>query len=176
MAQAVTWTFSTPPPVMTAYYPSGVPQPADPLFFIAFDQRVDPADVLETIQVMAGSRSYSLRLAEPGEVEADKTVSRLAENAQEGRWLAFRAAQPLPLDTGIIVTVGPGSPSAEGPLLTGRGAVLQFPHLCPAAGGGSWLFAWSGDICQPADTLLYIRFNNPARSGCFPGGHAHHSA
>ena len=39
--------------VVTAY-PGNSPQPLDPIFFVAFDQRIDPAAVLKTIQVTAG--------------------------------------------------------------------------------------------------------------------------
>ena len=139
-----------------------------PLFFITFDQRVEPADVLETIQVMAGSQSVSLRLAEPGEVEADTTVSRLAENAQEGRWLAFRTAQPLPLDTGITVTVGPGSPSAEGPLLTADAQSYSFRTYAPLRIEEHGC-AWYDDVCRPL-TPFYIYFNNPLDLDAFQEG------
>jgi hypothetical protein len=55
LAKPVEWTFSTPPARMTTSYPYDVPQPLEPLFFIAFDQRIDPAAVLDTIQVNAGT-------------------------------------------------------------------------------------------------------------------------
>ena len=49
------------------------------------------------------------------EVEQDETVARLARAAEPGRWLAFRTEQPLPPDATVEVSVGPGTPSAEGP-------------------------------------------------------------
>ena len=101
-------------------------------------------------------------------MEADKTVSRLAENAQEGRWLAFRAAQPLPLDTGITVTVGPGTPSAEGPLLTAETQSYSFRTYAPLRIEEHGC-AWYDDICRPL-TPFYIYFNNPLDLDAFQEG------
>ena len=54
LAETVQFTFRTPPPTVQQTYPySGEPQPLDPLFFISFDQRIDPGAVLETIKVEA---------------------------------------------------------------------------------------------------------------------------
>ena len=39
-------------------------------------------------------------------------------NAQPGRWLAFRAKGAAPTDTNVQVTIGPGTPSEEGPRKT----------------------------------------------------------
>ena len=54
--EMVSWSFSTPPPKMISQHPYDVPQPLDPLFFIAFDQRINPDAVLGTIEVMADSQ------------------------------------------------------------------------------------------------------------------------
>ena len=108
-------------------YPSSSPQTRDPLFFIAFDQRIDPAAVLETIQVTAGGQAVQLVMANDGEIKKDSQVSQIVKYAQEGRWLAFRATETLPADTSIVVNIGPGTPSAEGPLVTPT-------HLCASIG------------------------------------------
>ena len=50
------------------------PQPLEPVFYIAFDQRIDPAAVLETIQVNAGSQRVSLRLADEADIQGDEQV------------------------------------------------------------------------------------------------------
>ncbi len=96
LAEAVTWTFKTPPPKIVTTYPNDSPQPLEPIFFILFDQRIDPAAVLKTIQVTAGSRSEEIVLASQTEIDADERVSQMAKDAQEGRWLAFRATQAIP--------------------------------------------------------------------------------
>ena len=52
LAQAVEWSFSTPAPKVVSTFPLNEPQPLDPLFFVQFDQRVDPAAVLATVRVI----------------------------------------------------------------------------------------------------------------------------
>ena len=157
--QEVSWTFSTPPPKVISKYPYDIPQPLDPLFFVAFDQRINPQAVLETIRVNAGNRTVSLRLASEDEVAEEKTAKQLAENAGEGRWLAFLALESLPADTPVSVSIGPGTPSAEGPLLTEEVQSFDFYTYAPlkiVEHGCSW-----GDQeCRPL-TPFYIRFNNP---------------
>ncbi len=158
LEKAVRWSFTTPPPQVQAAYPTGGPHRRDVLLFVAFDQRVDPDAILPTIQVTAGAQRFPLRLARPEEVEADPAVRRMAKDAGKGRWLAFRTTELFPADTEVTVTIGPGTPSAEGPLRTEKAQSFTFrtygplrvvEHRC------TW-----GDECPP---LLpwYVRFTNP---------------
>ncbi len=160
----VTWNFTTPPPQMQSHYPDGGPQVLDPLMFVAFDQKIDPDAVLPTVKVTAGGTARPIRLATADEIQADETVRRLSESTLEGRWLAFRATEPFPPATQVSVTIGPGTPSAEGPLKTesaqGFGFYTYEPlrveeHRC------SW-----GQDCPPL-TPWYIRFNNPLDGDAF---------
>lgn len=160
LAKEMRWSFRTPPPVVVTTYPYGDrPQPLEPLFFIAFDQRIEPASVLKTITVTAGGRKISLALASEADIEADPEVKRLVKQALEGRWLAFRATEPLPADSGVTVTIGPGTPSAEGPLVTTEAQTYHFNTYAPLRivehGCG-----WSDEPCPPLSPF-YIRFNNP---------------
>jgi len=160
LAEAVSWTFSTPPPIMINYFPAHDPQPRDPIFFISFDQRIDPAAVLSTIQVTAEGRSVSLKLATEEDIEANKSVSRMVGYTGESRWLAFKAQELLPADTTINVQIGPGTPSAEGPLVTEDLQSFSFRTYAPLRiedHGCSWGY---DDNCPPL-TPFYIRFNNP---------------
>ncbi len=159
LEETVTWAFSTPPPKVISTYPQDIPQPVDPLFFISFDQRITPAAVLETIQVSAGSQSVSLKLASEDEIQADAQVKNLVKYAQEGRWLAFKATHDLPVDTSVSVTIGPGTPSAEGPLTTTEAQSYSFYTYAPLKIVDSGC-AWSDTPCRPL-TPFYIRFNNP---------------
>jgi uncharacterized protein YfaS (alpha-2-macroglobulin family) len=159
LAGAVRWTFSTPPPKMTAHYPSRSPQPLDPLFLIAFDQRVNPEAVLDTVQVTAEGRAVQVRLATETEIEADKVARRMADRAGEGRWLAFVAQEPLPADASIVVAVGPGTPSAEGPLVTKEAQRYDFRTYAPLRIEDHGC-SWRRDECPPL-TPFFIRFNNP---------------
>jgi len=159
LAQEVRWTFSTPPPRMLASYPYGGPQPLEPLFLVTFDQRIDPPAVLESIEVTANGSNVPLQLATSDQVAADKAAARLAKDTGEGRWLAFVAKEPLPADAAIVVAIGPGTPSAEGPLVTGTAQRYEFRTYAPLRvvrhGCG-----WYGDECPPL-APLFVEFNNP---------------
>jgi uncharacterized protein YfaS (alpha-2-macroglobulin family) len=161
---AVRWTFSTPPPKLVSSYPGGGSQPLDPIFFAAFDQRIDPQAVLDTVKVSAGAVSVSVRLATADEVAADEAVKRLAEDAGEGRWLAFRAAEPLPPDTQVTVVIGPGTPSAEGPVTTGAAQSFGFSTYGPLRvvdQGCGW-----GGNCPPLSPW-FVTFSNPLDESAF---------
>ncbi|MCK4900621.1 MAG: hypothetical protein KAS38_17705, partial [Anaerolineales bacterium] len=159
LAEMVQWSFSTPPPKMISSYPYDVPQPLDPVFFVGFDQRINPQAVLETIQVVAGDRPVQVKLVSEEEVKGDETVDRLAKSAGQGRWLAFQAVEPLPADTSISVAVGPGTPSAEGPLVT-QDTQSYFFHTYAPLRIDDHGCTWSYDQCRPLSPF-FIRFNNP---------------
>ncbi len=160
LAQEVSWRFATPAVKVLTTYPYDTPQPLEPLFFVAFDQRIDPARVLASIQVYAGNNAAGLRLASEAEVAADETVSRLAKSAGEGRWLAFKANAPFAPETRINVTIGPGTPSAEGPRVSSEAQSYGFSTYAPLRveeHGCSW---YGRTNCPPLSPL-FIRFNNP---------------
>ena len=165
LAQEVRWTFSTPPPTMTRSYPNGDAQPLEPLFFIAFDQRIDPAAVLETIKVTADDKDVNIQMATAEEIDADESVSRLAENAGDDRWLAFRAKKKLPQDAHISIVVGPGTPSAEGARLTEAAQSYDFYTYAPLKIEEHDCY-YGYDECRPLSPL-YIRFNNPIDANAY---------
>jgi len=159
LQETVQFRFSTPPPSIAGYYPSNSPQPLEPMFFISFDQRIDPSAVMANLQVTAGNYPVQVKLATEDEIKDDKTLSSRIKNAGDGRWMAFRVLEPLPPDTSIIVRVKQGTPSAEGPLVTLQDQTYSFHTYSPlkiVEHGCSW----GGDDCRPL-TPLYIRFNNP---------------
>jgi uncharacterized protein YfaS (alpha-2-macroglobulin family) len=159
LGETIQFSFSTPTPTLKTYYPSYDPQPLDPIFFVGFDQRINPDAVLATIKVTAGNQPVSLSLATEEEVKKDEKVNNFIQNAVEGRWLAFRADELLPADTSISVAIGPGTPSAEGPLVTERQQNYGFHTYAPLRivdHGCSW---WEDD-CRPL-VPLFIEFNNP---------------
>ena len=133
------WTFTTPPPTVKSSYPDPkTTRPLDTLMFVELDQRIDPAAVLKTIKVLAGTTQLPVRLATSEEVESDHIVDELAENAQKDRWLAFRAVGAngdtrlaLPPDSQITVTMGPGTPSLEGPRTTDTKHEFRFSTFGP---------------------------------------------
>ena len=123
-----------------------------------FDQRIDPAAVLESTSVRAGGADVSIRLASAAEVEADPAVARLVRDLQPGRSVVFRATGELPVAATVQVTVGSGTPSAEGPRRTTDAQAWAFrtygpfqvrDHRC----------GWRG-TCSPGEPWQ-IEFTNP---------------
>ena len=136
--------------------------------FVAFDQGIDPAAVLRKVEVKAkaeaGEKTIAVRPATADEIEADKVVNRLAKEAGAGRWLAFRAEEPLPPDATIAVTAGAGTPSAEGPLTTPAAQGFSFRTYGPLRVTRSYC-AW-GNECPPM-TPWYVEFSNPLDEAAF---------
>ena len=158
LASSVSWSFRTPPPRLVARHPEGGPVRRDALLFAAFDQRIDPATVLASVRVRAGGALLTARLATPAEVEQDETVARLARAAEPGRWLAFRTEQPLPPDATVEVSVGPGTPSAEGPRKSETAERWSFRSYGPFRVRNSEC-GWNGR-CTPFDPWR-IELSNP---------------
>ncbi|MBP8997140.1 MAG: Ig-like domain-containing protein [Anaerolineaceae bacterium] len=165
LLQEVSWTFSTPAPKVIEIYPENIPQTTDPLVFLHFDQRIDPQAVLETITMFAGSQPVKLRLATVDEIEENEEVKQGVDKAMEGRWLVFKALEPLLPDTTVSVTVGPGTPSAEGPLITTTAQSFSFYTYAPLR---VVEYGCSGyeDDCVPLAPFT-IQFNNSLDSEIF---------
>jgi uncharacterized protein YfaS (alpha-2-macroglobulin family) len=177
---AATWKFSTPPPQLKTKHPEGGPVRRDAIMFVEFDQRIDPAAVLRTVNVRAGAAgNLPLRLATADEIAADPNVSRLSKAAVKDRWLAFRAlgaggatASALPQDASVSVTVGPGTPSAEGPRVTTKTQFFSFRtygplrvmrHQCgwqkTCTPFDQWQITFSNSLDQDAFDKKQLRFS-----------------
>jgi alpha-2-macroglobulin len=167
LAATKRWTFSTPPPQVTDSYPNGGPTTRNPLFFVGFDQRINPAAVLKTIHLSA-DRAVPLRLAKPEEIEKDEVVRQRVKAAQPERWLAFRAAaeseQALLADTPYTVSVGPDTPSAEGPRVTEKPYTFTFrtygpltltEHRCGYQERCEPFMPWSLQFSNPLDVETF---------------------
>jgi len=115
LADGVRFEFSTPTPQVTNVTPMNSSLATEPIFFIQFDQRVDPDAVLATIDLGADGQDVAIRLATANEVNEDAALASLAETALEGRWMAMRPVEPLPTNAQITLAIGPNVPSAEGP-------------------------------------------------------------
>ncbi|MFN7946840.1 MAG: alpha-2-macroglobulin family protein [Blastocatellia bacterium] len=168
LAESKRWKFTTPPVQVKSFVPQGEAVSRNPLFLVTFDQRVDPAAVLKTIRLSSAGRQWKLRLATTDEVEADEAIDRLSKATPKGHWLAFRAVNdaamksefPLPPATKFAVTIGPGTPSAEGPRTTATeqkfsfstyGALRVKSHECSYD---------NKTLCEPFDDWQ-IQFTNP---------------
>ncbi len=167
LPESVTWTFSTPTVSVVSSVPSYGPQPRDPLIFVAFDQRIDPQAVLETISVTAGRQSYPIRLADEAEIAADETIQRMVEQTPESRWVAFRAVDLFPADTTVNVVIGPGTPSAEGTLTTQKAQSFSFQTFAPLRIDEARCGYYDPE-CPPFAPLSFF-FNNPLDPTSFEG-------
>lgn len=166
LAETVRWTFSTPPVQMVnSYPPSYQPQPLEPVIFIAFDQLIEPTAVLSTIHLTADGDTQAIRLATPEEIAADDQVSRLSDSAREGYWLALRPERPLPADAQIEVTIGPNTPSAEGPRLNPNAQTFTF-YTYPPLRLERHTCGWYENECPPLMPFI-IEFNNPLDPAAF---------
>jgi uncharacterized protein YfaS (alpha-2-macroglobulin family) len=159
LQEEVRWRFSTPAVTVVRSFPNGGPTGLDPLMFVAFNQLVDPAAVLDTIFVVANGAPVDVRLAAAEEVAETPNVASLAKTAGDGRWIAFRATAPLPTDATVNINIGPGTPSAEGPRTTELVQSFSFATYS-ALRITSARCSWGGSTC-PLGSPFEITFNNP---------------
>ncbi len=161
LAEGKTWSFQTPTVKMTGSAPQGGPHNLDPLMWMTFDQDIDPWAVLKTIKVTGGSNPVEVRMATDEEMAGTHLSKQPAK-----RWLAFKATGQLKPGTSYTVTLGPDTPSAEGPLLTKEAQSYSFSTYDPlrvqshSCGYGE---------CPPLSPF-YISFNNPLDMELFEPG------
>ncbi|MEK7831639.1 MAG: Ig-like domain-containing protein, partial [Acidobacteriota bacterium] len=172
LAAARRWAFATPPAKIKSSYPNNGPHGRNPVLFIEFDQRIDPAKMLKAIRLSAGAMTWKLRLALPEEIESDETARRWVKAAEPNRWLAFKAEpllngsaeQPLTAGTLFTVTVPAGAPSTEGPRVTAEAQKFTFrtyDALQLAEARCGW-----GDGCRPFTPFQFV-FNNTLDAKAF---------
>lgn len=158
LTEEVSFAFATPPPTVQSFAPEGESLRLDQLFVASFDQRIDPAAALATISLKAGDDGVPLRLATAAEIEADDLARNTAQTAEESRWIAFRAVDPLPTDSAITVQIGPGTPSAEGPATSESGPSYRGRTYAPLK--VLRVSCAFDDRCVPGSEID-VEFNNP---------------
>ena len=131
LAEAVRVEFETPAPNMAWLIPQHDSLDLQPVFLVAFDQRIEPAAALEAITFSAGGNQHQIRLASAAEIEGDEYISSLLGYALDDTWVAFRPAAPLEPDSSIRIEVGPNVPSAEGPNTSGNSSVVEARTYAP---------------------------------------------
>ena len=165
LAEAVRFSFRTPPPMLGQVYPSGGPQQLNPLIFASFDQAIDPDAVLESVEVKAGGKEYPIRLATAEEIAADSRIAAITSRAQTGRWLVLRAQDDFPKETTVSVNFLAGTPSAEGPRVTEQAQSFSFQTYGALRVVRSEC-AWGGNQCPPF-TPWSVTFSNPLDASRF---------
>ena len=131
LAETVRFEFETPAPSMAWLVPQHDSLELQPVFLVAFDQRIEPAAALEAITFSAGGDQHQIRLASAAEIEGDEYISSLLGYALDDTWVAFRPAAPLEPDSSIRIEVGPHVPSAEGPNTSGNSSVVEAHTYAP---------------------------------------------
>ncbi|WP_029138880.1 Ig-like domain-containing alpha-2-macroglobulin family protein [Nakamurella lactea] len=154
LTKAATFTFSTPPPKVTHFEPTGKSMELDPIFLAVFDQKVDPATVLRTTTLAADGADRPIRLATAAELAADAAASKVAGAAPDGRVVAFRPTTELPADQDVTVTFAAGTASAEGQRTSTKAATFS-GHTYAALALRSTLC----DGCEPGQAIR-LTFNN----------------
>ncbi len=151
LASAVSWSFSTPTVTVESSSPNtGYPQPLDPLMYVVMNQDIDPKAVFATIKL---NPPVPLRMATEAEI-LKSPVKSVAKN----RLVAFKATTNLTPATSYAVTVGPNTPSLEGPLTTKSEQSFSFRTYDKFVVTSSRC-GWN-DNCPPL-TPFMIEFNNP---------------
>jgi len=138
LPEAVRWTFSTPAAIALGALPQGAPTRLTPVLAVAFDQRVDPAALLRSIRVRANGALQPVRLATAAEVAAEDGLGAVLASYPAGRTVAFRTVAPLPRNAQVRVSVGPGTPSAEGPRVTDVEQFWEFRTYGPLRIAGKY--------------------------------------
>ncbi len=167
---ATKFSFETPALTLERHVPSedGEPQPLDRPIFLQFDQRIDPTAVLAKIAVTAEGKAQRVRMLEPGELAANKELASMVEATKkagkDGRWLAFRTIDELPVASDIRVEVLAGAPSAEGPNRTPATQGFDFRTYSPLV-IDAHRCGW--DQRCPPGTPFVVEFNNPLDAEAF---------
>ncbi|MBA2663284.1 MAG: hypothetical protein H0U74_13435 [Bradymonadaceae bacterium] len=151
-------SFSTPPVEITHFFPDSGPQRLQPVMFLAFNQRINPAEILAHIEVSAGARRHGVRLATPEEIQADAVVKHLADPLTAQRWVALMSDQAFDTSTHVSVTLKSGAPSAEGPRRSGVDQTRDFSTHGPMS-FSTHRCGW-GDECRPHQGWI-LEFTNP---------------
>ncbi|MBN2725395.1 MAG: Ig-like domain-containing protein [Deltaproteobacteria bacterium] len=155
------WEFSTPTLNVESFYPESGPHNLSPVFYIRFDQRINPDAVIKTMKMEAINGTYvPIRIATEQEIKSDKNVSDLVNNSKKeykNRFFAFKPVQSLVPAMTYNIKIGPGTPSEEGPAKTKNYAVHSMYTYKPLS--ISWRNCKSGYKCRPPYSMN-LQFNN----------------
>jgi len=161
LAQAATWTFTTPTPRVTTVLPSGDAVARDPLMLLVFDQRIDAKAILEFTAVRASGRRLPVRMATADEIAADERIARITGDQEDDRWVAFRLRKKLPAQTRVTIELEAGAPSAEGPRTTAKAWTHEFTTHGPFVVTAHYC-GWNRNSKNcPPNAPFHVEFSNP---------------
>ena len=157
LASAVTWTFQTPPPKVLTFAPENTTVDTAPVFIATFDQQIDPDAVINSITLDAAGTKVAIRRATQAEIVASDQVHQISEDTLAGRWVAFRPVSRLANGAALSISVGPGTPSAEGPRTSTTTSTYTATTYSALDVTGT--DCGYGDGCRPSSDFT-ITFNN----------------
>jgi hypothetical protein len=162
LGKTVRFTFETPAPTIVQRYPENGLAHLDEPMFAMFDQKIDPAAVLEHVRVTARGRAVAVELLDAAAIAKDKRIKPIVDAAiaaeQDGRWLAFRPTADMPTDTKVSIEFAAGTPSAEGDNKTRTAQGWSFSTYAPLKIVRAEC-GYRGD-CRPGMQFV-IQLNNP---------------
>ncbi|MFH1132103.1 MAG: MG2 domain-containing protein, partial [Pseudomonadota bacterium] len=164
LKEAKIWNFETPAPRLVASYPTGGPHTLEPICFVSFDQAINPDAVLRSMRLADGKKTYLLQMVDESEIAQDERLMRFVKTTPKGHYLVFRPKTRLMADTQFSLTIGPGTPSAEGPLKTKESEAFHFRTYGPLKIERS--NCTTERPCLPLSPLV-INFSNPLDEDSF---------
>jgi uncharacterized protein YfaS (alpha-2-macroglobulin family) len=155
------WTFSTNPPKVESFSENETTVKRDQFLFAAFDQEINPSDVLTKITLTANGQKIPLRLLTENEMKQEIAEIKKDKPEMLKRFIGFRAVELLPSDSTINVTFEKGLPSAEGNLTMTEAKSFSFKTF------GTFKFVkascgYNQPLTKcPSDYNWTLEFNNP---------------
>ncbi|MGI8669943.1 MAG: hypothetical protein ACR2J3_08895, partial [Aridibacter sp.] len=130
----VSWTFTTPPPIVETFAPNKESleiSPDQTIIAAKFNQEIDEREIIKKIKVLANGKEFPIRLV-TSEIDVNFTVyQELGKDVKPKHWLAFRTIELLPKNSEIKVVFEKGLPSAEGELTSEKEQICTFKTLTP---------------------------------------------
>jgi uncharacterized protein YfaS (alpha-2-macroglobulin family) len=140
----IQFVFRTPTAQLKSFLPlNNTQHPINefPFCYLQFDQMIDPRSIIDKVKVSTDSKILNIRLMTSIQVNEQLQQSKLdkevfarqfamyenqLKNAPEGRHVWFMITDYVDVEEIVKVTVGPGVPSIEGPLITQKANIFCF--------------------------------------------------
>ncbi len=156
LQKSLEWTFSTPSPKLVSSSPDSHSEPLTPLLLAEFNQRMNPATVLEKVRVKAGTHTVPIRLATQAEIAANQALTERIKTVEPEFFVVLRPVTELERDTQVTVSLEPGLTSAEGPVAMTKAQSFSFHTFSPL----KLIRKWTDKKNQPSSSW-WVEFNNP---------------
>eukprot|EP01114_Cavostelium_apophysatum_P022326 TRINITY_DN803_c0_g1_i1.p1 TRINITY_DN803_c0_g1~~TRINITY_DN803_c0_g1_i1.p1 ORF type:complete len:3646 (-),score=1090.84 TRINITY_DN803_c0_g1_i1:14-10951(-) len=160
MQDDFSFRFSTPTLTVKKTWPEDTNERdmrPNPVFFVEFDQRVNPGQVIPSIKILVDTNKPYAPLEVVEDAREVPELCNLLHIAREGYYVTFKCSKALPNASNIRLCIGPDIPSDEGPLLSPAQAEIKFSTVAAFA-----VKTYSFNT-SPAE-IMTLRFNQPLLS------------